>query len=91
MYYREGGGRSFHRIFTRHKTTFGRTVIITFTAKGSLVVNCSSNVGGPTVPTVLRPDDRYYVALWNANWQRTIIVLGEKPISVSLFFVINLK
>jgi len=68
MYYREDRGRSCHRTFTRYKTTFGRTVIITFTAKGSLVVNFSSNVGGPRLVSlrsriVLRPDDRYYVAM----------------------------
>jgi len=67
MHYREVGGRSFHRTFTRYKTTFGRTVIISFTTKYSLVVNFSSKVGGPRLvgllwPIVLRPDDRYYVA-----------------------------
>jgi hypothetical protein len=67
MYYREGGGRIFQRKFTRYKSTFGTTVIIiiTFTAKSSLVVKFSSNVGGPRLvgllwPIVLRSDDRYY-------------------------------
>lgn len=61
MCYREGAGRSFHRTFTSYKTTFDRI----FTAKGSLVVNFSGNVGQPRLvgllcSIALLPDDMYY-------------------------------
>jgi beta-lactamase regulating signal transducer with metallopeptidase domain len=69
MYYREGAGRSFHRTCTCYKTTFDRT----FTAKGSLVVNFSSNVGQPRLLgllwlIVLRPDDMYYFLCNKTNY-----------------------